>query len=281
MISLSTEIWETWECVFPFHWPAFGTMWVVAVVLFLTLKIALIARDPDLAFCRQLGFLCCWPGMDIRPFHRRRHATFPTVAEYWPPVICLAAGIALLALATTTQNPVATGWLGMASLILAVHYGLFHLLALALRAVGFQVKPIMGNPICVTSLGQFWGGTWNRAFTDAVHPLIVRPLARRVGINTALILAFLVSGLAHELVISVPAHAGYGGPLLYFLIQGVALIVERHLRGTQWQVTTGNAGRLYAATIVLAPAPILFHPPFLERVIHPFVHFLTKPGLLP
>ena len=219
--------------------------------------------------------------MDVCPFRRRRPATFPTVGESLPPTICLATGTGLFCLATVTQNPVAAGWLGMASLILVAHFGLFHLIAFALRAIGIHVKPIMGNPLRVTSLGQFWGGTWNRAFTDAVHPLLVRPLAKRVGINTALILAFIVSGLAHELVISVPAQGGYGGPLLYFLIQGLGLIVERHLRGTRWQVTGGNTGRLYAATIVLAPAPMLFHPPFLERVIHPFVHFLTNPGLLP
>lgn len=69
MISLPTEIWRNWECIFLLQWPAFGTRWVLAVLLFPALRIALITRGPQLGFGQQLGFLCCGPGMDLEPFH--------------------------------------------------------------------------------------------------------------------------------------------------------------------------------------------------------------------
>jgi alginate O-acetyltransferase complex protein AlgI len=50
----------------------------------------------------------------------------------------------------------------------------------------------------------------------AVH----RPLQRRLGRGPALLGSFLVSGLLHEVAISLPVRAGWGLPKLYFLLQG-------------------------------------------------------------
>lgn len=255
-------------------------MGLMAGLLFFAIKLALIVRGPRLGFCQQIGFLACWPGMDLNPFVHRGPGRWPSVRAFLPPLACIVVGLLALKIAALSDSPLVGGWFGMVSLILCFHFGAFHLLALALQAIGFAVKPIMGHPLSVASLGQFWGGTWNRAFTDAVHPLLVRPLAKHFGIKTALMVAFLASGVAHELVISVPANGGYGGPFLYFVIQGLGVMLERRLRLTKYQLTHGLRGRLFALGLVLIPAPILFHPPFLERVIHPFVHFLTKPGLL-
>lgn len=78
---------------------------------------------------------------------------------------------------------------------------------------------------------------------------------------------FLASGLAHELVISIPAKAGWGLPTLYFLIQWGMLALQKRFASIQ--------GRLPTLAFVILPAPLLFHPPFLTDVMAPMVTWLV------
>ena len=79
----------------------------------------------------------------------------------------------------------------------------------------------------------------------------------------------MVSGLVHDLIISVPARGGFGLPTLYFVLQGAGMMVEksscgrRHLRGV--------AGRLFAIAVTALPLTLLFHASFITRVIVPFM----------
>ena len=82
---------------------------------------------------------------------------------------------------------------------------------------------------------------------------------------------FLFSGVAHELVISVPASGGYGLPTLYFLFQGLGVIAER-----KFELRHTPAGGAFLWFVLLAPAFWLFHPPFMNAVIDPFLAFLTS-----
>jgi hypothetical protein len=45
-------------------------------------------------------------------------------------------------------------------------------------------------------------------------------------VRAASLAVFLISGLLHELVITLPAGGGYGGLTWYFLIQGLLTQVE-------------------------------------------------------
>jgi alginate O-acetyltransferase complex protein AlgI len=82
---------------------------------------------------------------------------------------------------------------------------------------------------------------------------------------------FLVSGLVHELVISVPAGGGFGGPTLFFAAQGVAMSIERSMIGRAIGLGRGWRGWVFAAAVVVAPACILFHAPFVRKVIGPML----------
>src|SRR5260370_38671858 len=96
----------------------------------------------------------------------------------------------------------------------------------------------MSAPLRSTSLGEFWGKRWNLGFRQLAHELIFRPLCRRLGADTAGFLVFVVSGLIHDLVISLPARGGYGLPPLYFLLQARGVTVERSRFGKppgRWQ----------------------------------------------
>jgi len=48
---------------------------------------------------------------------------------------------------------------------------------------------------------------------------VQRPLARTVGRRRALLAAFGLSGLLHEVAISLPVQAGFGLPTAYFVLQ--------------------------------------------------------------
>jgi len=129
----------------------------------------------------------------------------------------------------------------------------------------------MNWPLASVSLSQFWGRRWNTAFRDLTHRFLFRPLAGWLGIRGALFTGFACSGLVHEAVISFPAGGGYGGPTLFFLLQGVGLLIERSRVGRGFGLGAGWRGWLFTMGMLLAPATILFHGPFVTRVVVPFI----------
>jgi D-alanyl-lipoteichoic acid acyltransferase DltB (MBOAT superfamily) len=156
----------------------------------------------------------------------------------------------------------------MFGMILILHFGLFALLNAAWRALRVDARPIMEQPLRSTSVAEFWGRRWNGAFNDLALGLVFRPVARRTGVAVATLVAFAVSGLIHEFVISLPAGAGFGLPTGYFILQGLAILAQRKLAALQGDIT----GWLFTMIVVAGPAYWLFHPPFVRNVILPFMH---------
>src|SRR5690606_20503092 len=122
------------------------------------------------------------------------------------------------------------------------------------------------------TVSNYWGTRWNTAFRDLAQRFIFRPLLQnRFHPALATMAVFLISGLVHDLVISLPAGGGWGLPTIYFLIQGLAILLERSRFGTRWGLGDGWRGRAFAWATVLLPAPLLFHSYFLHRIILPMV----------
>jgi alginate O-acetyltransferase complex protein AlgI len=192
----------------------------------------------------------------------RRSTIFKTAALAITRI--LLGAVLLFMIARRAPDPIVVGWIGMVGMILILHFGLFALLSIAWRALRVDARPIMDAPLRSTSIAEFWGRRWNSAFNDLALWLVFRPMARRAGIVAGTLSAFAVSGIIHELVISLPAGAGYGLPTGYFLLQGFAVVAQRKraiLRG--W---------FFTILVVAGPAYWLFHPPFIRRVIIPFMH---------
>jgi predicted DCC family thiol-disulfide oxidoreductase YuxK len=171
----------------------------------------------------------------------------------------------------TFVSPLLTGWLGMIGIVLFLHFGLFHLLALAWQTAGVNAQPIMRAPLLATSLAQFWGRRWNTAFNTLAHDLAFRPFVRRWGVTGATIAVFLISGLVHESVISLPARGGFGLPTAYFAAQSLGVLVERSSWGRRFGLGRGFRGWLFVLACAAAPAFWLFHPIFIRNIILPML----------
>jgi len=166
------------------------------------------------------------------------------------------------------------GWIGMVALVLMLHFGMFQLLSCRWRAADVEARPLMNQPLRSVSLAEFWGRRWNTAFRDLTHRFLFRPLTRAMGVKAGIAGGFLFSGLVHDLVISVTAGGGYGGPTLFFAAQGVGILVERSGPGRTFGLARGRRGRVFVLLLVVLPAPVLFHPPFVRHVVVPFMRAL-------
>ena len=256
--------------------PAWIFMWSMAFAIFFgckwfTLGIAM-SRSTQICPFRATAYLFAWPGMNAPRF------LAPELAPSVPRSVMLKTiGLAvarillgaflLFAIARRITDPVLTGWIGMIGMILILHFGLFALVSMGWRALRVDAEPIMDAPLRSTSVAEFWGRRWNGAFNDLALGLVFRPMARRAGVTIATLSAFAVSGLIHELVISLPAGAGYGLPTGYFLLQGLAVLAQRKLTTLRGDAS----GWFFTMLIVAGPAYWLFHPPFVTRVILPFM----------
>ena len=193
------------------------------------------------------------------------------MAKTLADVVLIWAGARVVSL----RNPILGGWAGMLGLVLFLHFGTFHLIALAWQRAGLRVKPIMQRPLASCSLSELWGKRWNLGYRALSHAWVFQPLQKSFGVVAGTMAAFFASGLLHELVISVPARAGYGLPTAYFLMQGLGTLAERSEAGKRFGLGRGAIGRLWAALVAAGPLYTLFHPWFVMRVIVPFLHAIA------
>lgn len=259
LIGLIGLAWMVGGTLQPWQW-----MWVLAAAMWLGFKFMML----ELAPARVSPWFFLWPGMDTAAFTYDPAASRPARPLY-EPLLFLATGLLLIPLALSQTNPVVTGWLGFAAMLALLHFGLFDLLGRFWNRLGYPVAPLMDQPWKARQPGEFWGQRWNRGYSDWARPILFRPLTRRFGLVGGIMGGFLVSGWAHELVISVPAGAGYGLPTLYFLIQGAGVLIARHPVVGKFLRT--RPGTLF---LVLAPSPLLLHPPFLRHVFDPMIQTL-------
>jgi alginate O-acetyltransferase complex protein AlgI len=279
--------------------PAWAVMWAIAFASFFAFKWLTWARAVATAGSRgcatdAAAYFLAWPGMDPAAFLRREAGAMPDLGKLLGAAARIVCGVALVVLVVPrlrSEHPTVAGAIGMFGLILALHFGLFDVMSAIWRTRGVDAVPLMNGPTRATSLADFWGNRWNTAFHDLARVFVFMPLRRPLGIAGATLATFLASGVVHDLVISVPARGGYGLPTLYFLIQAAGVLFERTRLARGALVGHSNVrtnvgafsarrpwrnmmGRVYAAVFVLAPVPLLFHEPFLTRVILPFLEVI-------
>jgi alginate O-acetyltransferase complex protein AlgI len=258
--------------------PPWVFMWTLSFTIYFSLKWltwwkvrSRIAHPP----WRSIAYLLAWPGMDADAFLDTKPCLRePSPAAWlWATVETLLGAILLFvgARSIPQAHQLLRGWLGMVGLILLLHFGSFQVLALFWQSFGVRTEPIMSAPLRSTSLGEFWGKRWNLGFRQLSHELVFRPLYRKLGAEMAGFSVFVVSGLIHDLVISLPARGCYGLPTLYFLLQGAGIRIERSRLGKRFGLGRNVRGWCFMTVILTVPVFGLFHPCFVLRVILPFM----------
>jgi len=158
------------------------------------------------------------------------------------------------------MSPSILGAVGIAGLLLTVHFGFSDMMTACIQSQGWRVKPLFEEPFQSGTLNEFWTRRWNLAFVQMNRILFMQPLVRAMGLRRAVFAVFLISGVLHELAISYPVMAGWGGPILYFLIQACLVAVER-----KWRIS----GRIWTWIMLLLPTPLLFHEAFRVTLVAP------------
>ena len=253
-------------------------MWMLAFAIYFCLKwLTWWKARPRIAHpaWRSAAYLLVWPGMDADAFlDAGQHVSPPAPMNWMWAIVETMIGIVILWAGARSIPPAYSllrGWVGMLGLILLLHFGTFRILALWWQRLGVRAEPIMSAPLRSTSLAEFWGKRWNLGFRELAHELVFRPLYRRLGPGMAGFLVFALSGVVHDLVISLPARGGYGLPTLYFLLQGTGVAIERSLLGKILKLGRGPRGWCFTMVFLTVPLYGLFHPFFVMRVILPFM----------
>ncbi len=255
-------------------------MWAIAIALFagckwLTWWEAFINGR---AGRRSLAYLTRWVGMDARTFMEEKKRPLRVRTGQWvfagTKTTLGAVTVWGMARLISDGNALWQGWVAMVGGIFFLHFGVFHLLALEWQRRGVMAEPIMDAPILAKSLGEFWGRRWNRGFNDLVRRYSFYPLVPRLGVGGAMLFTFFVSGLIHDLVISIPARTGYRLPTAYFLLQGFGVLLEKSRPGRRLGLRRGVGGRLFVYLFTVGPVGMLFFPRFVEGVVLPFLKFI-------
>lgn len=257
--------------------PGWEFMWMLALAIFAGVKWLSWwkARDGMAhRWWRSAAYLFAWPGMDAAAFlHAGERPMPPRLREWFAALAKTVLGGLLIWIVPRAlpAHALLQGWVRMVGLILLLHFGSFHLAALLWQGLGVNAEPIMAAPLRSRSLSEFWGRRWNLGFRQLSYDLIFRPLQARVGALPAAFLVFVFSGLLHEVVISLPARGGYGLPTAYFVIQGLGVAFERSRLGKRLGCSHRIGGRLFTAVCTAGPLFLLFPPPFVLRVMVPFL----------
>ncbi|MFN0197291.1 MAG: MBOAT family protein [Planctomycetaceae bacterium] len=267
---------------FPASWPRWAFMWILSFAIYIGCKWLTWRRTPTagVPFWKQVGYLLAWPGLDAATFFStpaNGNISEPSRDEWIFAMSKFLLGIGIiwgLTRFVPADSPYLAGWVGMIGLVMILHFGIFHLLSCTWRSIHVDAKPLMNWPILSESVSEFWGRRWNTAFRDLTHRFLFRPLTAKIGPKAGLAVGFLFSGLIHDAVISFPAHGGYGGPTLFFTIQGIAMFIERSRLGRRIGLGRGRRGHLFTAIVLIAPVCLLFHRPFVLTIIVPFLKAL-------
>lgn len=262
--------------------PGWMDMWLVAATLFFAAKWITLAKLfasgglPHMP--RVIAYAFLWPGLNAYGFCFGRAQDAPARGEAVAAFLKMSAGAALICAAAEWANThcIVAGWMAMIGIVLCMHFGAFQLLSIFWRSRSVNAPPLMQAPAKATSVANFWANRWNTAFAHLMRTQIFPPVARRYGLVIAVAIVFGISGLLHELVISVPARGGYGLPSAYFALQCFAVTLERSRFGTWLGLSHGFVGWCFVLISVGLPAVILFPPVFVHNVVLPMLQTITR-----
>jgi hypothetical protein len=258
-------------------------MLIYIFLLFLGMKmVSAVYRYPGsskLNFIHWLAYNLGWPGMDPQPFEllSKGKTSFPKKIFIQGLLSFVSGNILLLLLAALLNYTSVPAYViclvAFVPIVMIFHSGLFNLVAVLWNMLGVPVTPLMDVPWKSENAGSFWGKRWNVAFIQMTKITLFLPLARKGKTRLALLLSFFISGIFHEVALSLPVRAGFGLPMLYFVLQSVFVLSERRFSINR----LSPAGqKVLTWLFILLPFPLLIHPAFANGIILPFLKYLGE-----
>lgn len=214
------------------------------------------AGPEKLSMTRYAMFSLLWFGMDPGNFCKRR------AGLSWKVDMCFGAMLTLIGVVASWfvwRMNWRNLWAMFLPMSLAFHFGALRVLKGCVRAAGFPVRTLFPNPLKTRGIGDFWSLRWNVGYSQMMQRVVGRPITIVSGRSAGIMAVFVASGLLHELAITLPVRAGFGGPTLYFLFYGLLALMERK-RGKAF-------GRIPTLLAVALPIGCLFPPAFRGEVI--------------
>ena len=269
--------------IFLYDHPIIKMLSIIATT-FSAMKVIAVAesyknKPLTLSFKQWFAFACGWAGMRAEPFERLGSAPISGgwvmvkigITRVFVGLLLIFMGHKLLLLNMYNQLTyiLVSGCL-LVGLSLILHFGMLSISAGMWRFFGVNTYLLFRQPAKSTNLTEFWSKRWNIAFSEMTSVAIFRPLKNKIGPAAALMLAFMFSGLLHELALSVPVNSGYGLPMIYFVIQGSIVLFERFLiSGKLKFMQNGILASVWVFFWLVMPMPLLFHPEFIKQIVWP------------
>jgi hypothetical protein len=270
--------------------PPLVRMLVIVVLQLLSMKILVLfetySGNHPLNPVKWLSFSLGWFGMRPATFEKFGDSPLPFAHTLSKGICRIGIGILLLYLSLVLENHV-VGRMFLPQLLLLVglslilHFGILNISTAFWRSCGVDVRELFQAPYRSKSLKEFWGKRWNIAFSEMTAIIAYRPLKRKVGIEKAMILSFLLSGLLHEIAISLPVMAGFGLPMLYFSIHALAMRLEGHCSVVRKLLEKRWLAHVWVISLLILPMPLLFHQRFIDEVLVPLRTLILNVFSLP
>jgi hypothetical protein len=271
--------------------PPLMRMVIIVVSQLASMKILVVVEtypgENRLTPIQWTAFSLGWFGMRPALFERLPNSPLPFTLILWKGISRVAIGIILLYLSMLLENHFEAEKIFLPQLLLLVglslilHFGILNLCTAFWRSFGVNVPELFQAPYKSKSLKEFWGKRWNIAFSEMTALIAYRPLKAKVGIEKALIISFLLSGLLHEVAISLPVMAGFGLPMIYFAIHAFAMHLEANSIFLQKLLQRKWLAHLWVMSLLIVPMPLLFHRDFIERVLVPLRTLILQSLAIP
>lgn len=259
-------------------------MLVLVSFLLLAMKAIVMVESytttPALSILQWTAFSLGWFGMRPRLFEKLISSPLPNISSLvFKGISRIIVGLFLLLVANQLRQNSFAGYflpylLMLVGLSFILHFGILNLSASFWRFLGVDAKELFRAPYKSTSLKEFWGKRWNMAFSEMTALIAYRPLKNWLGQRQAMIASFLLSGLLHEVAISVPVKAGYGLPFCYFALHALCMYAEEEITLVKRIIAHNIFSHVWVFSWLLLPMPLLFHEAFVMQVIAPLSQLL-------
>lgn len=215
-----------------------------------------VARNSELSWSRWLMFSCLWFGMDPGAFVQRR--TVEWKSHVLVGGLCMIAGLVSVYVCYLLDvRNIVILFICMSA---GFHFGVLRLMTAFWRMQRFPVRVLFRNPLVMRGFRDFWGKRWNLAYSQMMARAVKKPLTPLLGDKGSMFAVFVISGLLHELAITVPVGGGYGWPTAFFILHGLICLLERK-DSVYMGITCG--------VVLVIGVPYLFGPKFVEEIIIP------------